>query len=202
MLPSVIPEIRGVFDPRQRSPPARWLRWAIMSNRYALAAAILASLAVSACGQSGQPASGPVAPSAAPPPAAATPPAEGRKVEITANDQMKFSLVEIRAKAGERLSVTLVNKGTTPKFSMGHNWVLLGLAANIETFLVAAAEAPTTEYVPAARRADILAATKLLGPGERDTATFAAPAAPGRYPFICSFPGHAQVGMRGVLIVE
>ena len=67
--PSVIPEIRGVFDPRQRSPPARWLRWAIMSNRYALAAAILASLAVSACGQSGQPASGPGAPSAGPTPA-------------------------------------------------------------------------------------------------------------------------------------
>jgi azurin len=98
--------------------------------------------------------------------------------------------------------VTLANKGTTPKFSMGHNFVLLGLAADVETFLVAAAEAPTTDYVPAARKADILAATKLLGPGERDTATFAAPAAPGRYPFICSFPGHAQVGMRGVLIVE
>jgi azurin len=174
-----------------------------MSNRYALAAVIL-SLAVSACGQSGQPASGHGAPSAAPTPApaAATPAAEGRKVEITANDQMKFSVVEIRAKAGERLSVTLANKGTTPKFSMGHNWVLLGLAANIEAFLVAAAEAPTTEYVPAARPADILAATKLLGPGEHDTATFAAPAVPGRYPFICSFPGHAQVGMRGVLIVE
>jgi azurin len=200
----VIPDIRGVFDPRQRSPPARWLRWTIMSNRYALAAAILASLAVSACGQSSQPASGPGAPSAAPAPApaAAAPVADGRKIEVTANDQMKFSLVEIRAKAGERLSVTLVNQGTTPKFSMGHNWVLLGLAANVDTFLVAAAEAPTTEYVPAARQADILAATKLLGPGERDTATFAAPAAPGRYPFICSFPGHAQVGMRGVLIVE
>jgi azurin len=197
----VIAEIRGVFDPRQRSPPACWLRWAIMSNRTALAAAILASLALTACGQSGQPASGPGAPSASPTPAA-TAAAEGRKVEITANDQMKFSMIEFRAKAGERLSVTLTNKGTTPKFSMGHNWVLLGLAANVETFLVAAAEAPTTEYVPAARRADILAATKLLGPGERDTATFAAPAAPGRYPFICSFPGHAQVGMRGVLIVE
>jgi azurin len=201
----VIPEIRGVFDPRQRSPPARWLRLAIMSNRYALAAAILTSLAVTACGQSGQ--SGPGAPSAAPTSApaatpAATAAAEGRKVEISANDQMKFSVLEIRAKAGERLSVTLANKGTTPKFSMGHNFVLLGLAANVETFLVAAAEAPTTDYVPAARRADILAATKLLGPGERDTATFAAPAAPGRYPFICSFPGHAQVGMRGVLIVE
>ena len=175
-----------------------------MSNRYALAAAALFSLAVTACGQTGQPASGPGAPSAGPTPApaATAPAAEGRKIEVTANDQMKFSLVEIRAKAGERLSVTLVNKGTTPKFSMGHNWVLLSLAANVDTFLVAAAEAPTTEYVPAARQADILATTKLLGPGERDTATFAAPAAPGRYPFICSFPGHAQVGMRGVLIVE
>jgi azurin len=200
----VIPEIRGVFDPRQRSPPARWLRWTIMSNRYALAAAILASLAVSACGQSSQPASGPGAPSAAPAPApaAAAPVADGRKIEVTANDQMKFSLVEIRAKAGERLSVTLVNQGTTPKFSMGHNWVLLAVAANVDTFLVAAAEAPTTEYVPASRKADVLATTKLLGPGERDTATFAAPSSPGRYPFICSFPGHAQVGMRGVLIVE
>ena len=127
---------------------------------------------------------------------------DGRPIEIVGNDTMKFSVTEISAKPGEKLSITLVNLGTTPKFSMGHNWVLLGLAANVETFLVAAAEAPTTEYVPAARQADILAATKLLGPGERDTATFAAPAAPGRYPFICSFPGHAQVGMRGVLIVE
>ena len=115
---------------------------------------------------------------------------------------MKFSVVEIRAKAGERLGVTLVNKGTTPKFSMGHNWVLLALTADVDGFLAAAAEAPTTEYVPAARRGDILASTKLLGPGEKDTATFTVPSAPGRYPFVCSFPGHAQVGMRGVLIVE
>ena len=140
-----------------------------MSNRTALAAAILASLALTACGQSGQPASGPGAPSAAPTAAAATPAAEGRKIEITANDQMKFSMIEFRAKAGERLSVTLANKGTTPKFSMGHNWVLLGLAANVDTFLVAAAEAPTTEYVPAARRADILAADE--APRARRAAT-------------------------------
>jgi azurin len=126
---------------------------------------------------------------------------DGRKVEITANDAMKFSAVEIRAKAGERLSVTLINQGTTPKFSMGHNWVLLGASADVDAFLLAAAEAATTEYVPADKRADILASTKLLGPGEQDTATFTTPA-PGRYPFICSFPGHAQVGMRGVLIVE
>lgn len=115
---------------------------------------------------------------------------------------MKYSIVELRAKAGERLSVTLVNTGTTPKFSMGHNWLLLTAAADVDAFLIAAAEAATADYVPAAKSAEILAATKLLGPAERDTVTFAAPAAPARYPFLCSFPGHAQVGMRGVLVVE
>jgi azurin len=127
---------------------------------------------------------------------------DGRKVEITAGDTMKFSTLEIRAKAGERLSVTLTNVGTTPKFSMGHNWVLLARTANVDAFLAAAAEAATTDYVPAGKQAEIIAATTLLGPGEHATATFAAPAAPGRYPFVCSFPGHAAVGMKGVLIVE
>jgi azurin len=126
---------------------------------------------------------------------------DGRKVEITADDTMKFSTVEIRAKAGERLSVTLINRGTTPKFSMGHNWVLLAASADVDAFLPAAAEAATSEYVPDAKRSEILASTKLLGPGEQDTTTFTAPAS-GRYPFLCSFPGHSQVGMRGVLIVE
>ena len=175
-----------------------------MSNRYAPTAAILFSLAVSACGQSGQSTSGPGAPSAAPTPtpAATAPAAEGRKVQITANDQMKFSVLEIRAKAGERLSVTLANTGTTPKFSMGHNWVLVLPMPDVQPFLTAAAEAVTTEYVPQGTQKDrILAATKLLGPNERDTVTFTAPTTPGRYDFFCTYPGHYQVGMRGVLIV-
>ena len=128
---------------------------------------------------------------------------DGRAIEITGNDTMKFSVTEIKAKPGEKLSVTLVNIGTTPKFSMGHNWVLLTTGVDIQPFLVASAEAVTTEYVPqAAYKDQILAATKLLGPKERDTVTFTAPTTPGRYEFLCSFPGHYQVGMRGVLIVE
>jgi len=124
-----------------------------------------------------------------------------RAIEITATDAMKFNVTEIRAKRGEKLSVTLVDLGTTPKFSMGHNWVLLSPGTDTDRFLITAAEAVTTEYVPA-KRDSILAATKLLGPNERDTVTFLVPNAPGRYPFLCSFPGHYQVGMRGVLIVE
>jgi len=89
-----------------------------------------------------------------------------------------------------------------PKFSMGHNWLLLAAKVDVNAFATVAADAPTTDYVPASRRAEIVAATKLLGPNEQDTVTFNAPAAPGRYDFICSFPGHFAVGMRGVLIVE
>ncbi len=127
---------------------------------------------------------------------------DGRAIEVTANDEIKFSVTEIRATPGERLSVTLVNVGSMPKFSMGHNWMLLAADVDIEKFLVAAAESPTTDYVPASMSDAILATTKLLGPDERDTVTFDAPTTPGRYEFICSFPGHYQVGMRGVLIVE
>lgn len=128
---------------------------------------------------------------------------DGRAIEITGNDTMKFSVTEITASPGETLSVTLVNIGTTPKFSMGHNWVLVAAGVDIQPFLVASAEAVTTDYVPTATKKDqILAATRLLGPKERDTVTFTAPTTPGRYEFLCSFPGHYQVGMRGVLIVQ
>ncbi len=134
--------------------------------------------------------------------AGATAPASGREVQVTGNDQMKFNVTEIRAKPGEALSVTLSNVGTVPKFSMGHNWVLLKATANLDEFIAEAAQAATTDYVPQSKKADVLAKTKLLGPKEKDTVTFNAPSEPGRYPFICSFPGHYQVGMKGVLIVE
>jgi azurin len=128
--------------------------------------------------------------------------ASGRAIEITGNDQMKFSLNEIRAKPGETLSVTLANVGTMPKMSMGHNWVLLKNPSVVDGFVNAAMTSPTTDYIPADRKGDMLAHTKLLGPKEKDTVTFQAPKEPGRYPFICSFPGHFQVGMKGELIVE
>jgi azurin len=48
---------------------------------------------------------------------------------------------------------------------------------------------------------DILCHTRLLDAGQRTTVYFNAPKTPGRYPYLCTFPGHAQI-MRGLLIVE
>ena len=175
-------------------------------NRFAPIALLVAALLATACAGpstdvTASTPSTPAAPAPADPPKATV--HDGREIEITGNDTMKFSVTDITAKPGEKLSVTLVNIGTTPKFSMGHNWVLLASGTDVLPFLVAAAEAVTTDYVPAGTQKDkTLAATKLLGPKERDTVTFTAPTTPGRYEFICSFPGHFQVGMRGVLVVQ
>lgn len=160
----------------------------------------LAALLLSGCGKSENPAATAAAPAASP--AANAPAQKARAIEITANDSMKFDVLEIRAKPGEALSVTLTNMGTMPKFSMGHNWVLLAAGVKVEVFANDASTAAKTDFVPAAYKDRILAATKLLGPKQSDTVVFNAPAQPGRYPFLCSFPGHLQVGMKGELIVE
>jgi azurin len=174
-------------------------------SRLLLTAALAAALGLSGCGKSGATSAVAAATNSAPSSASAptAAPATGRAIEITANDTMKFSLTEIRAKPGEALAVTLKNQGTMPKFSMGHNWVLFADAGiDLNAFTGDAAMAAKTDYVPASFKDRILTATKLLGPNESATAVFNAPSKPGRYPFICSFPGHFQVGMKGELIVE
>ncbi|HWA88232.1 MAG TPA: plastocyanin/azurin family copper-binding protein [Opitutus sp.] len=169
-----------------------------------LAGAAVAALVLTGCGRSDGTSVATAATSAPTPAAhaAAAAPAEGRAIAITANDTMKFDTTEIHARPGEALAVTLTNTGTVPKFSMGHNWVLLAAGTDLNAFTTAAAEAATTDYIPAAFNASVLARTKLLGPKESDTARFVAPTKPGRYPFLCAFPGHMQVGMKGDLIVE
>lgn len=136
---------------------------------------------------------------AAPAPAAASGP---RTIEITAGDNMKYSISAIEAKPGEELKVVLTNIGTQPKEVMGHNWILLKAGTDAAAFDAAATTAKETEYIPESMKDKIIAHTHLLGPRKSDEVTFKAPDAPGEYPFLCSFPAHFQVGMKGVLTVK
>lgn len=122
-------------------------------------------------------------------------------IKITGNDQMRFNLSEIKAKAGETVRVQLTNVGKLPIQAMGHNWVVLNRPVTEEEFVAfatAAAQNPPS-YLPKDQSL-ILAHTKLLGPGASDTIEFTAPAA-GTYEFLCTFPGHYAL-MRGKMIVE
>jgi azurin len=114
-------------------------------------------------------------------------------IEITANDSMKFSTIELNVKAGEKVTFTLKNIGTAPKAAMAHNWILLKDNTDLDAFVKEANAAP--DYIPV-NNPNIIAHTKLLGPGESDTIEFTVPA--GSYTFICSFPTHYKT-MLGIL---
>jgi azurin len=127
---------------------------------------------------------------------------EGRLIQMTGNDQMKYSVMAITAKPGELLHVRLKSTGTIPKIAMAHNFVLLAKGTDPTAFTNASATASTTGYLPAQFKAKILASTGLAGPGETVDVTFKAPTAPGQYTYLCSFPGHFVAGMKGVLTVK
>jgi len=162
-----------------------------------------AAFSLSGCGKSENTAA--TAPAAAAPKAeapAAAAPAAARVIEITGNDQMKFSVTRIEAKPGEQLKIVFTNVGTLPKMAMGHNLVVLKKGTDAQAYSTAAMRAAATEYLPPELSGQVLAATKLLGPKEKEEITFTLPNETDEYPFVCSFPAHYIAGMRGVIVVQ
>ena len=125
-----------------------------------------------------------------------------RTVELTGGDNMKFDVTSIQAKPGERLHVVLKSTGTAPKAAMAHNFVLLKADASPLEFNSAAMNARETDFIPPDMKDKIIANTALAGPGETVDVTFTAPTKPGTYTYLCSFPGHFMVGMKGELVVK
>ena len=125
-----------------------------------------------------------------------------RTINIVATDDMKYSVTTITASPGEQLRVRLVVKGVVPKVAMSHNFVLLKPRTNINKLLADGAPHRDTDFVPPAMMSSVLARTTLAGAGEMVQVTFTAPAKPGTYPYICTFGGHYQAGMKGVLVVK
>ena len=66
-----------------------------------------------------------------------------------------------KAKPGETLKIRLLAVGVAPRAAMAHNFVVLEAGTNQIAFADAAAKAVATDYIPAALRNQILAATTL-----------------------------------------
>ena len=112
---------------------------------------------------------------------------------------MQFSPREIRVKAGQAVRLVFENPD-----SMQHNLVLVEAGADEEVGVLADQMAAqpdgmARQYVP--KSAKVLQATPLVNPYGRSELRFTAPSTPGKYPYLCTFPGHWRV-MRGDLIVE
>ena len=113
--------------------------------------------------------------------------------------QMKFDTAILTVRAGARVALTLVNPD-----DMQHNVVIFkrGVVEQYEGELFGSLNEPNAQlrgFVPDSP--NVLFATRLLNAGESTVLAFDAPAEPGDYPFVCSFPGHWLM-MRGILRVE
>jgi azurin len=122
-----------------------------------------------------------------------------RRISIEAGKNLTFATRSITVKAGEPIRFTFTNPDVVP-----HNWVLikpgsLERVGDLANKIVADPEAAIRHYVPISD--DVLAYTDIVPPKESFTIHFRAPTAKGRYPFLCTFPGH-WMAMNGLMIVE
>lgn len=163
--------------------------------------ALSGALLLTACGPSGDPKSSSES-SSSEASASAVPGQVDKTVEITANDQMKFGIESFTVNKGSTVKIHLKNIGTMPKMSMGHNVVVLKRNAVEKAFVEAAMQSPANDYIPKDMSDVIVAHTKMTGGGEEATVTFKVPNRTGNYTFLCSFPGHYQVGMKGTMVVQ
>jgi len=122
-----------------------------------------------------------------------------REVVAEASTNLTYATPTLRAKAGETLKLTFKNPDVVP-----HNWVLvkpatLKTVGEMANRLIADPDAVTKQYVPQAK--EVLVYADVALPGESTSIYFQAPREPGRYPFLCTFPGHWMI-MNGEMIVE
>ena len=122
---------------------------------------------------------------------------------VDSTDQMSFDTKAIEIdKSCKTFTVNLTHSGNLPKNVMGHNWVLSkeadmqpistdGLSASIDNSYLKDGDARVIAY------------TKVIGAGEKDSVTFDVskldPAQ--KYGFFCSFPGHISM-MKGTVTLK
>ncbi len=126
------------------------------------------------------------------------PKADARLVLNTVSQKMAFDKKLLYAKAGQTIELVLNNKDEMP-----HNVVVIqpgtldAFGEMVDSFLKkpGAAEAG---YVPNSRY--VLGVVDMLDPAESASVIIQLPDEPGRYPFVCTFPGHWRM-MQGEIIV-
>ncbi len=124
------------------------------------------------------------------------------KVEVTVNDQIRYSTKKLEGKAGTPMEITLKHTGKIPKTSMSHNLVILRPGSMVASISAKCGQAKESNYIAtdAETKSAILASAPQLGPGETYVIKFT-PREPGDYPFLCTFPGHFGE-MNGTITVK
>ena len=116
----------------------------------------------------------------------------------TVSDQMLFDKERLVVRAGKPVEFLFENNDLMP-----HNFVIVqpGALEEVGTLAESTGTQPGAmerHYVPKSPR--ILLSSKLLQPRDSQKLSFTAPAKPGIYPYVCTYPGHWR-RMFGALYV-
>ena len=113
--------------------------------------------------------------------------------------EMRYDKKTLRVKAGEKVRLVFRNNDL-----MEHNLVIvkpdaLAKVGQLADQMAASAKGAERHYVPDSP--DVLWSSPVLDPGQSHEILFTAPAQPGSYPYLCTFPGHWRI-MQGTLEVQ
>lgn len=126
------------------------------------------------------------------------------EVSISAGDGMSFNTRTMDIPMScEQFTVNFEHTGRLPKGGMGHNWVMTQ-SSDVQAVVAAGTVAGiANNYLPA-DDSRVVAATPLLGGGEKASVTFETSllSADSSYTFFCSFPGHSAMMRGSVNLVE
>ena len=115
----------------------------------------------------------------------------------TVRHEMRYEKKYFAVQAGRPVQIILDNVDVMP-----HNVVVVKPGTMEAVGIAAETMQPERgndrPFIPAMD--EVLFASRLVQPNERDRVSFAAPEKPGDYPYVCTYPGHWRV-MYGVMVV-
>jgi putative heme-binding domain-containing protein len=124
---------------------------------------------------------------------------QARPIVVEAGKNLTFATRSFKVKPGEPIMLTFANPDVVP-----HNWALikpgtLPKVGDLINKIVAEPDAAIRNYIP--RTDDVLVYTDVVQPSNQFIISFQAPTEKGKYPYLCTFPGHWMV-MNGVMVVD
>jgi len=119
-------------------------------------------------------------------------------LQVDAIAGLLFSKKSLTAKAGQWIGLSFDNTDHMP-----HNLVIIApgtyqSVGKATDLMLSDPSAASKNYVP--DHAKVIAQTPMVLPKSKFELVFQAPEQPGRYPFLCTFPGHWRL-MKGELII-
>ena len=121
------------------------------------------------------------------------------KLEIGVIPPMKFDKAELKVKTGAGVELAFTNNDPMP---MMHNLLIVEPGSRVDIVTKAAgmgAAGMINSFVPESDK--VIAATPLVMTGNTYKLYFKAPTVPGKYEYVCTYPGHG-FSMWGTLVVE